>query len=761
MEEKGNKFFHGTLEVTIFRATIRKQSAPFKCISAYGRPAYVTVKIDNKKVAKTTNERDRVWNQTFQILCAHSLDTTITITLKRKHSVLGNIDIQARELLGETSLINGLFPICNLNGKSNKKVKLQFLVWFKPAESEKSWEKALEINGGYEGLKNGSFPKRSNCSVILYQDAHHRPSFQPPFDLCGRPRNLWEDVYNAIDGAKHLIYIVGWSFNPNIALVRDPQTDMPHAKGVKLGELLQRKAEEGVAVRILIWDDETSLPVIKNKGVMRTHDEDALAYFKQTKVICKSCPRLHDKFPTVFAHHQKTITVDARVSPSSRNREIKSFLGGLDLCDGRYDTEEHSLFQTLNTESHCFDFYQTSLSGANFHKGGPREPWHDTHACVTGQAAMDVLANFEQRWTKQCDPSSLIPITSIQELSIEQPNPTSERNWNVQVFRSIDHVSACPLPKNLSTERSIHEAYVDAIRRADKFIYIENQYFIGGCHFWEENKHCGCGNLIPIEIALKIASKIKARERFAVYVVIPMWPEGPPESESVQDILHWTRETMKMMYKIIMEAIQESGEEGLNPKDYLNFFCLANREKEVKGEFVPPYNPHPDTDYFNSQKHRRFMVYVHSKLMIVDDTYLLIGSANVNQRSMDGKRDTEIAIGCYQSTSEEQGTNNGDIRAFRMSLWYEHTGRVEEVYKEPQSLECAQNVRSIGETMWDVYSKEEVEDMGGVHLVTYPVNVTEKGCVEDLAEGTAGHFPDTKALIKGKRSKVLSSIFTT
>lgn len=42
-----------------------------------------------------------------------------------------------------------------------------------------------------------------------------------------------------------------------------------------------------------------------------------------------------------------------------------------------------------------------------------------------------------------------------------------------------------------------------------------------------------------MELALKIASKIRAKERFAVYVVIPMWPEGVPTSASVQEILFW------------------------------------------------------------------------------------------------------------------------------------------------------------------------------------------------------------------------------
>lgn len=189
-----------------------------QCISVGRRATYVTIEIDKQKVAKTTKECDHVWNQTFQILCAHPPETVITLTLKRRRSVLGKIDIQGHKLLGESSLINGFFPLSKQNGKPEKDLKLQFIVWFKHAQDEKSWEKALE-NGGYHGLKNCAFPIRSNCGVTLYQDAHHHPSFHPPSDRVLKPRKLWEDVYDAIDGAKHLIYIAGWSFNPNMALV--------------------------------------------------------------------------------------------------------------------------------------------------------------------------------------------------------------------------------------------------------------------------------------------------------------------------------------------------------------------------------------------------------------------------------------------------------------------------------------------------------------------------------------------------------------
>ncbi|XP_050232352.1 phospholipase D alpha 4 [Mercurialis annua] len=751
--ESVQKFLHGTLEVTIFDATPYSSPFPLNCLFTNGKPTYVTIKIGNKKVSKTSQEHDRIWNQTFRILCAHPLDSIITITMKTKCTILGKFHIQAEKIVHEATFIDGFFPLIMENGKPNHELKLRFMLWFKPAEFELSWRK-ITSNGQFQGLRNATFPQRSNCHVTFYQDAHHHNTFQPPLGICGSPRNLWEDVYRAIDGAKHLIYIAGWSFNPKMALVRDPGTSLRHARGVKLGELLKRKADEGVAVRIMIWNDETSLPIIKNKGVMKTHDEDAFAYFRHTKVICKLCPRLHHKFPTFFAHHQKTITVDTRTNNDLR--EIMSFIGGLDLCDGRFDTEQHSLFQTLNTQSHCNDFYQTSIGGASLHKGGPREPWHDAHARILGEAAWDILTNFEQRWTKQCDTSSLLSTPSISNLTRDPVSSSNlnDRNWKVQVFRSIDHVSVTPLARNLKVEQSIHEAYVEAIRRADRFIYIENQYFIGGCDLWDNNKHCGCRNLIPIEIALKIVSKIKAKQRFAVYILIPMWPEGVPESDPVQDILHWTRETMAMMYKLIGEALEESGEPLGHPRDYLNFFCLANREEEAKKEFVPPYSPHKGTQYWNAQKNRRFMVYVHSKLIIVDDEYIIIGSANVNQRSMDGKRDTEIAIGCYQQD------NARSIQAYRMSLWYEHTGLAEEMLLEPQSLECVHRIYSLGEGMWNIYSGEEVVDMEGVHLVNYPIKVPKDGIIEDLDDGN-GNFPDTKAPVKGRRSQVLPCIFTT
>eukprot|EP01018_Ginkgo_biloba_P018572 Gb_16823 [translate_table: standard] len=577
-----------------------------------------------------------------------------------------------------------------------------------------------------------------------------------------------------------------WSVHTAIRLIRDPHTD----QGETLGELLKRKADHGCKVLLLVWDDRTSQRGMPNLGgIMGTHDEETLNYFKSSNVKCILCPRNPDSglsvvqgmtVGTMFSHHQKTITVDAEVGVSNPySRRIVSFVGGIDLCDGRYDDQNHSLFRTL-TSAHNDDFYNGCFKGANIDYGGPREPWHDIHAKLEGPVAWDVLKNFEQRWKKQGEEGYLLEISDI--VDIIPMSPITEgfdpETWNAQIFRSIDGGAAFGFPtdpyeaanvglitgKDQVIERSIQDAYIHAIRRAKEFIYIENQYFLGSCATWDTMQDTGCNHLIPIELALKIVSKIEAGERFAVYIVIPMWPEGLPDSLSVQPILEWQRKTMEMMYRYISQALYAKGIYDVHPKDYLSFFCLGNRETKVDGEYKPVMAI-PDTNLFShyrkAQESRRFMIYVHSKMMIVDDEYIIIGSANINQRSMDGARDTEIAVGAYQPfhTAKDRSPR-GQIHGFRMSLWYEHMGVLSNEFLHPNSTQCIRRVNEIGEQIWDKFIAEEnpiTRDLLG-HLMTYPIDVKEDGSISEI-EGEKW-FPDTKAAVLGSRSP-LPPVLTT
>ena len=70
-----------------------------------------------------------------------------------------------------------------------------------------------------------------------------------------------------------------------------------------------------------------------------------------------------------------------------------------------------------------------------------------------------------------------------------------------------------------------------------------------------------------------------------------------------------------MMYKDVIQAFREKGIEE-DPRNYLTFFCLGNREVKRSGEYEPPETPEPDSDYKRAQEARRFMIYVHAKMII-------------------------------------------------------------------------------------------------------------------------------------------------
>ncbi|XP_043704026.1 phospholipase D alpha 1-like [Telopea speciosissima] len=782
-----------------------------------GTRLYATIDIGKARVGRTRMlKREHVnprWFESFHIYCAH-MSSHIIFTVKDDKpigaTVVGRAYVPVEEIIGGEEIDRWVEFIYEhhkhiIHRHSKIHVKLQYV----PVANQLTWSRGI-TSPKFPGVPYTFFSQRQGCRVTLYQDAHIPDDFIPKIPLSGgkyyEPHRCWEDIFDAITNAKHLIYIAGWSVYTKITLVRD--MSRPKSGGdVTLGELLKRKASEGVKVLMLVWDDRTSVGLIKNEGVMDTHDTETEDYFRDSDVHCVLCGRDPDvgdslvqgfEISTMFTHHQKTLVVDSempnRRSWSSseeeewrRRRRIVSFVGGIDLCDGRYDTPFHSLFKTLNT-AHHHDFHQPNFKGSSIHKGGPREPWHDIHCRLEGPIAWDVLYNFEQRWWKQGGKNVLVQLHNLEDIIIT-PSPVmfpgDHETWNVQLFRSIDGGAAFGFPatpedaaraglvsgKNNIIDRSIQDAYINAIRRAKHFVYIENQYFLGSSFCWKPEhdikvEDIGALHLIPKEISLKIVSKIEAGERFVAYVVVPMWPEGIPESDHVQPILDWQRRTMEMMYTDITQALHAKGLMEADPREYLTFFCLGNREmksRNVGEEYEAPHKPEKGSDYSRAQQERRFMIYVHGKMMIVDDEYIIIGSANLNQRSMDGGRDSEIAMGAYQPhhLATKQAAR-GQIHGFRMALWYEHLGMLDNGLLHPGSLECVGKVNRIADKYWDLYSKEsddlEHHDLPG-HLLRYPIQVTRNGEVTTLSG--FDHFPDTKARILGSKSALVPSILTT
>ena len=95
---------------------------------------------------------------------------------------------------------------------------------------------------------------------------------------------------------------------------------------------------------------------------------------------------------------------------------------------------------------------------------------------------------------------------------------------------------------------------------------------------------------------------------------------------------------------------------------------------------------------------------------VVDDEYIIIGSANINQRSMDGVQDTEIAMGAYQTFHlYTRQLARVQIHGFWMALWYEHLGMLDNSFLHRESVECVQRVNQIARKYWDLYSSETLD----------------------------------------------------
>ncbi|QHO37124.1 Phospholipase D delta [Arachis hypogaea] len=756
---------------------LKTQSGRHKMITS---DPYVSVCLSGATIAQTRiipNCENPLWDEHFLIPVAHpaqKLEFHVKDNDVLGAELIGVVDISANKILSG-GIIDDWFPIVGQSGNCLKPYpELHLSIQFRPVGAEET---------GSLGVPDTYFPLRKGGSVTLYQDAHVPDGKLPEIPLedgkVFQHGKCWEEICQAILEAHNLIYIIGWSVYHPVKLIREPSKPLPSQAELSLGELLKYKSQEGVRVVMLIWDDKTSHDkfLLKTDGVMQTHDEQTRKYFKNSTVHCVLAPR--------YASNTQA---------SGNNRKITAFIGGLDLCDGRYDTPEHRLFDDLDTVFHN-DFRNPTFPS---NSRGPRLPWHDLHCKVEGPAAYDILINFEQRWRKakkwrdfrlkkvtKWHEDALLSLERLSWMLTPSSSPDGEKavyvtdehdpeSWNVQVFRSIDSGSVMGFPKsveqakaqnlfcgkNLKVDKSIHAAYVKAIRSAEHFIYIENQYFLGSSYNWHSHKGAGANHLIPMELALKIASKIIANERFSAYIVIPMWPEGVPGSVAIQEILFWQGQTMSMMYKIVADALKKAGlSHHYHPQDYLNFYCLGKREP-LSSDIPLPTQTSENRGLNSSKKSRRFMIYVHAKGMIVDDEYVIMGSANINQRSMDGSRDTEIAMGAYQpkyTWKEKNSHPHGQVYGYRMSLWAEHLGSLKEIYEEPKSLECVRYVNYIAKQNWDAYVSEEGKELRG-HLMQYPIMVGSDGKVSPLPDHE--YFPDVGGKVLGSPNSLPDALTT-
>jgi phospholipase D1/2 len=440
---------------------------------------------------------------------------------------------------------------------------------------------------------------------------------------------MW-NVSRAISMAKDVIYIHDWWLSPQLYMRRPAAISQKW----RLDRLLKRKANEGVKIFIIIYRNvEAAIPI--DSEYTKTSMLDL-----HPNVFVQRSPNQFKKNQFFYAHHEKICVVDHMVA----------FVGGIDLCFGRWDSPDHSVTDDKPTgfedadgpkdRDHCQmwpgkdysnprvqDFFALHEPFAEMYDRTktPRMPWHDISMQVVGQPARDLSRHFGQRWnyvlrgrTPTRPTPFLLPPPDYHPGELEELGLTG--TCEVQILRSAGDWSL----GLLATEHSIMTAYCKMIEESDHFVYIENQFFITSC----ETLGAQIVNQIGDAIVERIVRAHQNEEDWRCTVLIPLMPGfqntvAEADGTSVRLIMQCQFRSICRGEASIFGRLRSHG---IVPEDYIDFFSLRSWGK------IGP---------------RKMLVteqlYIHAKVIIVDDRIALIGSANINERSMLGNRDSETA----------------------------------------------------------------------------------------------------------------------
>jgi phospholipase D1/2 len=441
---------------------------------------------------------------------------------------------------------------------------------------------------------------------------------------------MW-NVSRAISMARDVIYIHDWWLSPELYMRRPPAISQKW----RLDRLLQKKAQEGVKIFVIVYRNiNTAIPIDSEYTKFSLLD-------LHPNIFVQRSPNQIRQNTFFWAHHEKICVIDHTIA----------FCGGVDLCFGRWDTPQHTvvddkltgfeLDDTPKDADHCQlwpgkdysnprvqDFYALDKPYEEMYDRTriPRMPWHDIGMQIVGQPARDLTRHFVQRWNyllRQRKPSRptpfLLPPPDFNPADIEALG--LDGTCEVQILRSACSWS---LGTPNKTEHSIMNAYVQMISTSEHFVYIENQFYISSCDV--------LGTRIENKISDALVDRIKRahmnQEDWRACIIIPLMPgfQNSVEQQEGSSI----RLIMTCQYRSICRG--ESSifgrlrAVGIEPEDYIQFYAL--RSWGALG---------PNKALVTEQ------LYIHAKCMIVDDRVAIIGSANINERSMLGSRDSEVA----------------------------------------------------------------------------------------------------------------------
>jgi phospholipase D1/2 len=378
---------------------------------------------------------------------------------------------------------------------------------------------------------------------------------------------------SALLQARQSISFIGWDIDSRTRLRgagHDPADDAPETLREFLRHLVERRGD--LVVRVLLWD----------YSILYALEREPLPSLNlDWRTPAQIVVALDDALPGGASHHQKLVVID----------DTLAFCGGLDVTVNRWDTSDHA---PDNPE-------RASPGGESY------GPFHDAQMVVDGEAAGCLAELARYRWRRATD-ERIKPIQGADPVWPEGVQPD---------FESVDIGIARTLPDDDDQQpvSEICELYEESIRRARRYIYVENQY------------------LTVLSLADALVEALENAPELEAVIVTPDRPQGWLETK-----------TMGVGQARFMARLDD---EALRDRVRFCYPSVGAGEKETA-------------------------VMVHAKIMIVDDRLIRVGSANLNHRSM--ALDTECDLAIEANDDREQQA----IHAMLCRLLAHHLGHSED-----------------------------------------------------------------------------------
>jgi phospholipase D1/2 len=237
--------------------------------------------------------------------------------------------------------------------------------------------------------------------------------------------------------------------------------------------------------------------------------------------------------------------------------------------------------------------------------GTPRPPFHDCMLMVEGETARALDKLARERWRRASGERVAAPTVRSHSLWPKTVEPWFE-NVRIGIARTRPQYDGLP------AVREVEALYLRSIRAAERTIYIENQY------------------LTVTGIAEAIAARLEEREGPEALILGPTVCEGPVET-----------------------AVMDRGRAR---------FLKRLRAADQSGERVRAFYP------VNGDSDPATPINLHAKLMVVDDRLLVVGSANLANRSMGLDTECVLALEAFDAATRQA------VRRVRDTLLAEHLG---------------------------------------------------------------------------------------